>query len=178
MLWHPLLHQHLIPYLSTYTTFSSRPTGHLRIHKVVALPGPRSSHQHPQLTSIPSKYPEPTPAPTKLPQHMSVLGKISSTGVDPGLIVPSRRLIFCSSAVIGPTLSDPQPNIFNRRRGSKDLHQVASTSLAKHQDYSRLSPTDTAVPQNYLQPTPQFNKLLSTDARPFEPATVTPQKPY
>ena len=127
--------QKLISYLYTYTTFSSRPTGHLRSHKVVALPGPCSGHQRPQLTSIPSKYPEPTPAPTKLPQHMSVLGKISSTGVDPGSIIPSRRSSSRSSAVIGPTLSDPQPNISNRSRGSNDLHQVAITSLSRRREY-------------------------------------------
>ena len=154
----------MIPYLTTYTTFASLPTGHLRSHKVVALPGPRSGHRRPQLTSIPTKYPEPTPAPTKLPQQTSASGQISSTGIRPGPIISSRRRRSRSGAVIGPTRSDPRPNISNRRQGSNDLGQVANTSLARRRDYSRLCPADTAVPRivsnrhrdsmNYRQPTP------------------------
>ena len=145
-LWKPLPHKQGIPYLSTYTTFLRCPTIHLHSHKVIALPGPRSGHQRTQLTSIPTKYPEPPSAPTKSPQQMSASGQISPTGVDPGSIVSSRCCSSRSGAVIGPNQPEPRPNISNRRRGSNDLHQVVSTSLARRRDYARLSPTDTTVP--------------------------------
>ena len=163
---YPLLHGQWILYLSTYTTFSSHPTGHLRSHKVVALPGPWSEHRRPQLTLILIKYPEQTPAPTKLPQQMSALGQISSTGVGTRSIISFCRCSSCSRAMIGSTQSEPRPNISNRRLGSNNLHQVESTSLARLQDYGQLSPTYTAVPQivtnqrhnlmNYRQPTLEF----------------------
>ena len=106
----------------------------LHSHKVTAILGPRSGHQRPQLTSIPTKYPELTQATTKLPQQTVDLSQISSICIGPGSIISFRRSSSRYGAVIGPNRSDPQPNISNRRQGSNDLHQVASTFLARHQE--------------------------------------------
>ena len=115
------------------------------------------------MTLILTKYLEPTPAPTKLPQQISASGQIFPTVVDPGSILSSHWRRSRSGAVIGSNRSKIQPNISNRRRGSNNLHRVASTLLARCRDYSQISPTDTAVPlivsnrrrdlMNYSQPT-------------------------
>ena len=100
-LWNPLNHEQGIPYISTYNTSLCRPTGHIRGHKVVALPGPWLGHQCPQVMLILTKYPEPTHSPTKLPQQTSASVKISPTGVDTGSIVSSPHRSYRSGAVIG-----------------------------------------------------------------------------
>ena len=93
------------------------------------------------------KYPEPTQALTKLFQQALVSDEISPTYVNLISIVSSCRRRSRSGAVIGPNLSKPQPNIFNRRRGSQYLCQVTSTLLVWRQWYSLLYPTEVAVPQ-------------------------------
>ena len=159
----------MIPYLSTYTTSLRRHTGHLRSHKVVALPGPWWGNQSHQLTLISTKYTEPTQALTKILQQMSALVQISPTGVDPGSIVPSCRRSSRSGSVISTNRSEPQPNISNRCWGSDNLRQAASTSLNRRQGYAQLFPTYASVPQilsncrhnsmNYCQPTPGLSNL-------------------
>ena len=104
-------------------------------------------------------------------------GKIYLTGIDPGSIVSSCRRRSRSGAMIGPNRSEPRPNIFNRRRVSDNLHQVAITLLARRQGYTQIYPTDVAGPTTCLQPPPQLDELLSTDTRDFEPGAVTPPKP-
>ena len=83
-LCHPLPHRQGITYLYTFTISLRRPTVHLHSHKVVALPGPLSGHQRPQMASISTKDPEPTQAPTKILQKRSVPVQISPTVIDPG----------------------------------------------------------------------------------------------
>ena len=97
------------------------------------------------------------------------MGQISPTGVCPGSILPSLRRSSRSGAVIGPTQSEPRPNISNRRQGSNNIHKIANTSLARRQDYAQRCPTNTAAPQivsnlhrgsmNYRQPTPGLLNL-------------------
>ena len=130
-LWHPLTHGQGIPYIFNYNTALRHPTDHLHGHKVVAVPGPPSRDQRPQVMLILTKYPEPTQAPTKLPQQTSELVQMSPTGVDTSSIVSSPRRSSRSGAVIGPNRSESQPNIFNRRWSFDNLCQVASTLIAR-----------------------------------------------
>ena len=170
-LWHQFPHGQEIPYLSTYTMLSHCPTVHQNSHKVVALPIPQLGHRRSQLTSIPTKYPEQTTAPTKLPQKTSASDQISLTCVDPGSIVSSCCHSSRSSVGIGTNRSEPRPNISNTRRGSNNLHQFASTSLARRRDYAWHSLTDTMVQRivsnrrcnsmDYCQTTPGISKLVT-----------------
>ena len=167
-LWNTLTHGQEIPYLFTYTTSLRRPTGHLCSHKVVSLPGLQSGHRRPKLMSIPTKYPEATHDLTKLIQQMSVSGQIFPTCIDPKSFVFSRLRSSCSGAVICPNQSYPQQNIFNRRQGSDDICQVASTLLVRRRGYARLYPIYVVVPiivcnrrrdlMNYCQPMPGLSK--------------------
>ena len=114
------------------------------------------------------KHPEPTWALTKLLQQMLVSGQISPTDVDLRSIVSLCRQSSLSIAVVGPNKSNPEPNIFNRRRGSHNIRQVTSALLLRIRGYSRLSPTDVAVPRffsnrwrdsmNYFQSRPGLSK--------------------
>ena len=116
-------------------------------HKVITFPGPFLGHWRPQLTLIPTKYPEPTQATTKLPHQALTLIQMSSTGFSPRSIISSRCCSSRSGVVIVPNRSRLRPNISNRCWGSNNLHQVAITLLTRLWDYSQLSPTDTSVAQ-------------------------------
>ena len=51
--------------------------------------------------------------------------------------------------MIGPTQSEPRPNISNRHGSFPDHRQVDNTSPSRHRNYSRLYPTETAVPRTF-----------------------------
>ena len=137
----------------------SCPNDPLLSHNMKTLPGPQLGHQRPQLTLIPTKYPGPTQALTKIPQHTSASSKIYPIGVGPRSIHSSRRRSSRSVAVIGPNQSDPQPNISNSCRCFNNLHQVAITLLARRRYYAQLSPiyTDVAwIVSNYCRNTMKY----------------------
>ena len=94
---------------------------------------------------------------------------MSPTGVDTGSIVSSRRRSSRFGAVIGPNLSEPRPNIFNRSQGSDNLFQVASTLVARRWGYAqlyqqtsrshKLSPTAAATQWIIVNSTPGLSNL-------------------
>ena len=166
-LWNSLPQVKGIPYISTYSYI---------LYAVLLAPHIATRHVNSQdldwdidvLNRRQSwtKYPEPTRAPTKLFQQISVSVQISPTEVGPGPIFSYCRRSSCSGAVVNLNQYKPLPNTFSRRQGYHGLCQVMITSLIIRGGSSWIPPTDVAVPwivhtrrrdsQKYCQPTPEI----------------------
>ena len=104
---------------------------------------------------------------------------MSPTDVGPVPIVSSRRRRSSrSGTVVSLNQCDPQPNIFNRRRGSYGIRQVTSTYPARLRGSTQILPTYVAVPQ--ISPTAAatpwniFNQCQDFQSRSRDPSGAVP----